>query len=233
MADPNIELLVQMAEALGDLRQRLVFVGGCATGLLITDPAAAPARATRDVDAVAAIATLREYQALGDLLRSKGFAQTLEAGDPPFRWTVAGMKLDLMPADQAVLGFANRWYPLALASATELTLAGKLTIRLVSPSCFIATKLEAFEDRGRGDYLASHDLEDILSVVDGRPEMVDEMHTAADEIRQFVARTFKRLLADDGFLNALPGLTLEGSPAGRAEIVLARLRAIADMAENS
>lgn len=52
MADPNIELLIQVAEALGDLRERLVFVGGCATALLITDPAAAPVRATKDVDTI-------------------------------------------------------------------------------------------------------------------------------------------------------------------------------------
>ena len=55
MADPNIELLIQIAEALGDLRERLVFVGGCATALLITDPAAAPVRATEDVDTIVAI----------------------------------------------------------------------------------------------------------------------------------------------------------------------------------
>ena len=48
MADPNIELLTRVAEALGDLRERLVFIGGCATALLITDPAAAPVRATAD-----------------------------------------------------------------------------------------------------------------------------------------------------------------------------------------
>ena len=48
--DPNFELLVRVAEALGELRSRFVFVGGCATGLLITDPAAPAARPTHDVD---------------------------------------------------------------------------------------------------------------------------------------------------------------------------------------
>ena len=45
MADPNLELLVRVAEGLGDLREQVTFVGGCATALLITDPAAAPVRA--------------------------------------------------------------------------------------------------------------------------------------------------------------------------------------------
>jgi len=77
MADPNAELLTRMAEALGDLRERLVFVGGCATALLITDPAAPPVRATHDVDAVVAVVSPLEYQRLGAALRARGFAQTL------------------------------------------------------------------------------------------------------------------------------------------------------------
>ena len=50
--DPNLAMLERIAEALGPLRHRMVFLGGCATGLLITDPAAAPIRATRDVDVI-------------------------------------------------------------------------------------------------------------------------------------------------------------------------------------
>ena len=114
MADPNIELLTLVAEALGDLRERLVFVGGCATALLITDEAAAPVRATEDVDAIIAVVSLPEYRKLGEALRSRGFSQTLAQSDPPFRWTFAGLKLDVMPIDPAVLGFSNRWYEFAM-----------------------------------------------------------------------------------------------------------------------
>jgi len=55
MANPNIELLIRVAETLGELRERMVFIGGCATALLITDPAATEARVTEDVDAIVAI----------------------------------------------------------------------------------------------------------------------------------------------------------------------------------
>ena len=53
--DPNVELFTRMVEALGDLRERFVFVGGCATALLITDSAAPQVRATHDVDFIVAI----------------------------------------------------------------------------------------------------------------------------------------------------------------------------------
>jgi predicted nucleotidyltransferase len=229
MTDPNIELLTRVAETLGELRERLVFVGGCATALLVTDPAAPPVRATHDVDVVVAVASAFEYRRLCDALRARGFAQTVAAGEPPYRWTFAGMKLDVMPTSAAVLGFSNRWYESAAGTAEPVQLREGLTIRLVRPACFVATKLEAFEDRGRGDYLESHDLEDVLSVVDGRPEIVDELVQAPPELRGYVAAVFKRLVGDEGFLNAFPGLIVEGSPAVRAPIVLQRMQAIAAM----
>lgn len=50
--DPNLPQLRRIAQALGDLREDMVFVGGAVAGLLVTDPLADNVRATRDVDAV-------------------------------------------------------------------------------------------------------------------------------------------------------------------------------------
>lgn len=92
--DPNLDLLIRVAEALGELRGRFVFLGGCATGLLITDPAAPAARPTRDV--IVEVGALAEYRELGRELQAKGFSQPLAAGDPPYRWTGRdGSKLDV------------------------------------------------------------------------------------------------------------------------------------------
>lgn len=227
MADPNIDLLTSVVEALGDLREQFVFVGGCATTLLLTDAAAPPVRVTHDVDAVVAIASWPDYHRLGEALRARGFSQSLAKGEPPYRWTYAGMKLDVMPTGESVLGFSNRWYTSAVETATMVQLREELSIRLVTPPCFVATKLEAFEGRGKGDYLESHDLEDVLSVVDGRPELVDELAHAEPALRSYVGAVFARLLEDEGFLNALPGLIIEGSPVERWPIVLQRLTDIA------
>lgn len=50
--NPNIEILEMAVACLGALADEMVFLGGCATGLLITDKAAPPIRATQDVDAI-------------------------------------------------------------------------------------------------------------------------------------------------------------------------------------
>ena len=43
--DPNLPYLRHIAEALGDLREQVVFVGGAVAGLLVTDPLADSVRA--------------------------------------------------------------------------------------------------------------------------------------------------------------------------------------------
>ena len=108
---PNKEYLLLIADALGDFRNEVVFVGGCAAGLLLTDPAAAGIRATNDVDAIVEATTLREYYKLEARLPALGFLRDFEDG-VICRWRHAssGVLFDLMPIDPAILGFSNRWY---------------------------------------------------------------------------------------------------------------------------
>ncbi len=58
-----------------------------------------------------------------------------------------------------------------------------------SAPCFLATKFEAFYSRGGGDYLLSKDIEDILAVVDGRLELIEELRRYDRDVREFVRRS--------------------------------------------
>jgi predicted nucleotidyltransferase len=229
VADPNLALLRAMAIALGPLRERLVFVGGCATGLLVTNPAAADVRATEDVDAIVEVASLARYNALRPLLAAQGFVQTMEANTPPFRWFWNGMQLDLVPVDERVLGFANRWYRPGFAAAVSTELAPGLALRHLDAPHFLATKFEAFDDRGGRDVYVSHDLEDIVTVIDGRSELIDELAQADAAVRRHVVSRIQNLLAHPELPNALPGIV---SQSIRAGIVLDRLQQIASMARS-
>lgn len=227
--DPNLAILVLVAEALGDLREEMVFVGGCAAGLLLTDPAASEIRATKDVDAIVEAASLGQFYKMEQRLPACGFVRDEESG-VICRWKhrSSGVLFDMMPVDPSVLGFSNPWYPEAVRTAQRVTLRSGLDIRLVAAPAFVASKLEAFVTRGKSDYLSSHDLEDVLIVVDGRPSLVAEMAAAAPDLRAAVQGHFRALLADPNFDDVLPGLVDDGgSPSnGRAEIVLDRLREI-------
>ncbi len=226
MADPNLELLSGMAHAMGPLCEQVVFVGGCATGLLISQPLVADARATEDVDAIVEVASLVGYHALADQLMARGFKQTMADNTPPFRWFWQGMQLDLVPLDEKVLGFANRWYKPGFQAAVSATLPTGLQVRHLSAPYFVATKLEAFNDRGNNDVYLSHDLEDIITLVDGRDELLAELAAAPDEVRGFIAERFQAVLTHPDFSNVLPGIVSQSTRAG---LVLQRFANIAKL----
>lgn len=221
--DPNLPHLRQVAQALGELRERVVFVGGAVAGLLVTDPLADSVRATRDVDAVVN-ASRAGFHRIEEAVAARGFARDVSS-EVICRWVhkASGVIFDLMPVQPEVLGFSNRWYPYAVESAATVDLGQGVVIRLVSAVAFVATKLEAFASRGGSDFLSSHDLEDVLNIVDGREELVGEMRKAPPELRAAVAAAVGQFLANPDFANVLPGLLAEPERAG---LVLERLRAL-------
>jgi predicted nucleotidyltransferase len=91
--DPNVELVELVAAALGDLREELVLVGGCAASLLIEAPTAMPPRATWDVDLIATVAALKEYHALEARFAARGFARDVSRDAPVCRWTLGAVKV--------------------------------------------------------------------------------------------------------------------------------------------
>ena len=215
--DPNRLILSLVARGLGDLRESLVFVGGCATGLLVTVIRAQVIRPTDDVDMVVQAATSREYHKVEASLEARGFVHDMSDDAPICRWRYQGIAVDLMPTEAGALGFNNRWYPLAVESAQWVKLDDDLAIRLITAPVFIATKFEAFKGRGNGDFLMSHDLEDIITVVDGRAVLSEEVLQTTDELREYLAHKFRELLASSAFLDALAG-HLPGDSASQARL---------------
>lgn len=224
MADPNLALLMGMARAMGPLCEQVVFVGGCATGLLIDNPSLMDVRPTEDVDAIVEVASLVGYHQLAGQLVQRGFKQTMADNTPPFRWFWNRLQLDLVPVDEKVLGFANRWYRAGFGLAVQAILEDGLVLRHLSAPYFLATKFEAFKDRGRNDVFVSHDLEDILTVVEGRAALVQEVKAAPDNVRLHIGLSVASLLALPAFANALPGLL---SDPEREETAFARLNQMA------
>lgn len=225
--NPNLEILEIAVQALGELSDALVFVGGCATGLLVTRIRTNQIRATEDVDVVTEVATITEYHGVEAKLASCGFKHDTSPDAPICRWLGAGVTLDLMPSQPGVLSFHNRWYPLAVRTAAPTLLPSGRPIKLIAAPVFLATKLEAFKGRGNGDYLVSHDIEDIITVVDGRPALIDELRGAAEELRTYMATEISSLLRAPEFLDALPGhLPGDSASQSRVPILIDLLKAL-------
>lgn len=220
-----LKMLETVAEALGnDLREKLVFVGGCTTALFITDEIVLEGvRATDDVDLIVDLAGFAAWANLQETLREKGFAESQD-DTVICRMRLGELKVDFMPDDEDILGFSNRWYAKGIETAVACKLTDALDIKRLTPELFIATKLEAYLGRGGGDPLGSRDLEDILLIVDGRPDIVEEVLAADKDVRQYIEEQFKALLGDPEFDYFLEG-NVRG-PEGRVDIVRERFNAL-------
>jgi hypothetical protein len=223
--------LRDIAEGLTPLLDRIVFVGGAVVHLLITDEAAYVPRATKDVDIViTAVSNYADLQAVSELLLRRGFNPDTDPEAPTCRWVLRGVKLDVMPAQAGPWGPSNQWYESAFDTAATRDIGASRSVRLITAPYFLATKLEAFaspERRRGGDIYASEDIEDLVAVVDGRPEVVGEVAGAATDVREFLAARIAGLIERAGFVDAaLPG-HLDRGDVARATIVESRLRQIA------
>jgi len=231
VGDPNVVRVEAVAAALGRLCDELVFVGGCAASLLIDSPSAPPVRVTFDVDVVAEVASRTGYYALEDALAERGFTRETSEGAPICRWRVGGIDVDLMPTDEKILGFTNRWYSVAVATAPVIALPSGREIKLIAAPEFLATKFEAFHTRGNTDVLMSHDLEDIVNVIEGRSGIVNEVVTVEPDLRVYLSGQCRELMHHPDFHNSLPGLVAyDDLHERRMETVRSRISAIAGLA---
>lgn len=229
----SLDLLERGARALGPLRGEVVFLGGATLVLWIDDPAAPPPRATKDVDVVVEVLTRPALHAFERRMREAGFTEDRDSG-VICRCHRADRELilDAMPAEPSLVGFGGRWQREAMPHAVSRRLPDGVTIRAVSAPYLVATKFEAFADRGAGDMLVSRDLDDIVALLDGRSRLVEEVASAPHDVRRFLSERCRRLLDDRDFHDVVFGLVRpdEASRARVDAVILPRLRAIADNA---
>jgi len=218
------EMLTLVATALGDdLLNEVVFLGGCITGLLLTDKASKEAvRYTDDVDLIFHVMGYPGYVDFQRRIKKRGFKESMD-DDVNCRMRLDGLKVDFMPDDERILGYSNRWYrdALATATATPHGLTESLTIQLITPVLFVATKLEAYRGRGNNDPLKSNDIEDILNIFDGRAEFVSEIKQAPVALQQYISDEFNQLLEQPNFEYAVQS-TAEGQ-ADREALIFERI----------
>ena len=158
-----------------------------------------------DVDLVLETTTLAAYDAFASRLRQVGFSPGTREGDPLCRLRHPELAIDLMPLDESILGFSNRWYRSALEQPAITLLSSGRRLKHLDGPHFVASKLEAFQSRGAGDFLTSSDLEDVAVVWDGRPELESELHQAPNALQVFVREGLSACLTNRHFAEAVPG----------------------------
>ncbi len=230
MSQPNLSAMRAVADRLDSSGLDYAFVGGSIVNLLLDHPAMSPARPTDDVDVIVETVTSRRHSDVEAALRRLGFEHDMRENAPRCRCVLGDLTVDIMPTDGAFLGLNTTWFKEALETATDVSVAST-RLRLISPIAFIVIKHVAFCDRGGGDYYGSHDLEDLITVVDGREHIVAEVDRSPAGMRVYVRDAMRALLATPAFDEALPG-HLPGDRASQQRLpgLRRKLQAIAALA---
>ena len=144
------------------------------------------------------------------------------------RWYYDDVVLDVMPTDEKILGFGNKWYKDAIENASGYTFSSGSNIKTVTAAYFLATKMEAFKTRGKSDCYASRDFEDIVSVLDGRSGIVEEIQNSKENVKDYLVQSLRDIYHSLSFKGAVPGHFVQyGNLAdGRIELLEQKLKMI-------
>lgn len=189
----NIVRIKAVYSALEELAREVIFVGG-ATVSLYADRPAGEIRPTDDVDILIEILQYKDYSAVEEKLRKKGFVNDIES-KVICRYIINGITVDVMATSEEILGFANKWYAEAFSHAQQVNLDNEHTIKIFTSPYFIATKLEAYKNRGGNDGRTSTDFEDIVFLLNNRTTVWHEMDEAPKSVRHYLKTEFKELLS--------------------------------------
>ncbi len=224
MKNPNIHMLEVVAQGLGKFKEEVVFVGGTVTAFYVDDPAAPEARPTNDVDCIVELASTGEYYKLEKELRNLGFKNSMEGRSPLCRWIYKGVIVDVMPTKGDILGFSNQWYPEGIKNKIQVSLPSTSQIYVLALPYFLATKMEAYQDRGKNDPRLSRDIEDIVAVLDGNMEIEKMMLSIQGELGKYLKQAFGKLMRGQHFSEAmrahLPPTSEKEQRATRLERIL-------------
>jgi hypothetical protein len=186
----NIAVVAEVAQGLKDFKSQMVFVGGSVVSLYTDDPAADEIRPTADVDMTLNMVNLSNWSVIQEKLSALGFYPD------PFGHAICSYKfknipVDIMPSEDGPMGPSNKWYKLGFGDLWTVK-AKEEDIQILKAPCYLATKFEAFNNRGK-DYRTSHDFEDIIYIIDNRTTIVEEIKDTLPEIKTFLQAQLLKL----------------------------------------
>lgn len=189
----NVVRIKGVYHALGELGKQVVFVGGATVSLYADKPEQADVRPTNDVDVLVEIATYGEFTKVQEKLNELGFEVDAES-NVICRYKHQGLIVDVMPTEEDVLGFKNKWYPEGFANKEIIALDEHVSVNIFTAPYFIASKLDAFGDRGGNDGRTSSDFEDIIFVLDNRDRIWEEIERSNDQVKEYLKDEFRKLI---------------------------------------
>jgi hypothetical protein len=196
------ESIKTVALGLEPLGEEFVFVGGSVVECYATSITAELPRPTDDIDVVLELAHYGRYSILQEKLISAGFNPD-NTSKVICRYQYRGITVDIMPDDPNILGFTNRWYRDGIKNSIQHKVDELLVIRIFSTPFFVASKIEAYKQRGAKDKRLSSDFEDIVYIIENRSELIDEVLNSPSTVREYIVEFCQTILRQQDTLEAI------------------------------
>ena len=194
----NIAMIETIADALGDLKEKVIFVGGSVAELYADFPEVSDIRPTKDVDCFLELHTYFQYTKFEDEIRRLGFKDDTTQGAPLCRKIYHGINVDFMPNDEKVLGFSNRWYADGIMHKKQKILPNGTSIYILQIEYYLASKFEALNNRGGKDIRTSYDWEDIVYIMDNCTELINSIKQCDNShIVEYFQEQYRKLLKNN------------------------------------
>ena len=190
----NIAVVAEIAEALKELKDQVIFVGGSVVSLYADDPAADDIRPTADIDITIKLMNQSNYLQMQKHLSDLGFKLDV-TGHSVCSYKYKDIPVDIMSTEDMPLMPSTKWFKLGLATLQTVK-ANNIDIQILSAPYFLATKFKAFNDRGI-DYRTSHDIEDVIYVLDNNIDIVNQINQADTKVREFIKSEFQKIIDND------------------------------------
>lgn len=224
----NISRIKEIKNALEPLKDNFVFVGG-ATVSLYAKRMAEEVRPTKDVDILVEIWSRWDFAEFEAKVRQLGFVNDMTSKFLG-RYILGDIIVDIMPMSREILGFANKWYEEGFKASVDFDIDETTKIKILPAEYFIATKIEAFKNRGDKDGRFSHDFEDLVFVLDNRDSIWSEIKAANPSLRSYLTEEFKTLLTNPNIGEWIYAHTAGSSPPP-VEYIISNMKDIAALNE--
>ena len=189
----NIKLVEKVALALEEINDEVIYIGGAIVSLYVTDQGAEQARPTEDIDICVQISTYAQMDQLREkLARKKIYPAPTET--IMYRYSFEEILIDFIPFEDTPLGPTNKWLKPGFQKAYPINI-GKVEIKILPVSIFLATKWEAYKNRG-GDPRMSHDFEDIIYIINNNVNLVDDIVQTNKKVQDFLKEMSNEILSN-------------------------------------
>lgn len=211
-----------IAEALNDLNEQVVYVGGAVISMYIDDLAAEDVRPTMDVDLSMEIVSLSQLENIRQQLTQLGFSQSGE-DKVICRFRYKDIKVDVMSTKEIGWAPANPWFATGHKKSETFNINGT-EIRCLPWPYFLASKFSAYLSRGKNEPRASHDIEDIVYIMNYCSNFEHQILQSHGEVKDFLKTCFEQICTNTNLQEAVLANLSHENQQYRFDKIMTKLR---------